>query len=280
MKKNFFISILCILFLGTGIKTVYSGVPNIDSVKAWKNDAKKLGVNLKDYTLIKEYKKVYDIASITKDSVKVYKSNASKLSINLSDYLTFCIALAPKGVSSTGTSNYIPKFTDNKSLSNSNIYQNSNYLGINTTTASASLELKTIGHSNIEAGFKITDNLNNELLKVSETARISINGASNSSKYGTDDATLASKNSGYTFQHAGSNLWLFDNNQHFQIGLQGSYIFMGSDSNHDIHIRTNGTNKLTIKTTGIVNLSSCPTSSTGLVSGDIWRNGTVLNIIP
>lgn len=142
MKKSFLISILCILFLGTAIKTVYGGVPNIDSVKAWKTEAKSLGVNLKDYTLIKEYKKVYDIASITKDSVKLYKSNASKLSINLSDYLTFCIALAPQGISSTGTSNYVPKFTNSDALENSIIYQNSSKLGIGTTTPTHKLSIE------------------------------------------------------------------------------------------------------------------------------------------
>jgi len=37
---------------------------------------------------------------------------------------------------------------------------------------------------------------------------------------------------------------------------------------------------MTIKSTGIINLSNVPTSAAGLVSGDIYRLGTVLNIVP
>jgi hypothetical protein len=41
-----------------------------------------------------------------------------------------------------------------------------------------------------------------------------------------------------------------------------------------------GANYLTIKSTGVINLQNVPTSATGLVSGDIYRLGTVLNIVP
>jgi hypothetical protein len=37
---------------------------------------------------------------------------------------------------------------------------------------------------------------------------------------------------------------------------------------------------ISVDASGNVNLSNLPTSSAGLVSGDLWRNGTVVNIIP
>jgi hypothetical protein len=40
-----------------------------------------------------------------------------------------------------------------------------------------------------------------------------------------------------------------------------------------------GTAVITVKSTGVVNIVGLPTSSAGLVSGDLWRNGLVVNVI-
>jgi hypothetical protein len=37
---------------------------------------------------------------------------------------------------------------------------------------------------------------------------------------------------------------------------------------------------MTIKDTGIINMSNVPASSVGLVSGDIYQTAGVLNIVP
>lgn len=45
-------------------------------------------------------------------------------------------------ITGLGTNNYIPKFTDNSGLINSNVYQSGNLVGINTTNMTADLDLR------------------------------------------------------------------------------------------------------------------------------------------
>ena len=47
-----------------------------------------------------------------------------------------------------------------------------------------------------------------------------------------------------------------------------------------VRLLSNNVTAVTIKTTGVVNIASMPTSSAGLVSGDLWNNAGVVNIIP
>jgi hypothetical protein len=42
---------------------------------------------------------------------------------------------------------------------------------------------------------------------------------------------------------------------------------------------TANTPRLAVKANGVINLASIPTVTTGLVTGDLWRNGNVINII-
>lgn len=49
----------------------------------------------------------------------------------------------------------------------------------------------------------------------------------------------------------------------------------GSSGNSD----NTPTTKMTIKGSGVINLASLPTSSTGLSAGDIWNNGNVIHIV-
>lgn len=48
----------------------------------------------------------------------------------------------------------------------------------------------------------------------------------------------------------------------------------------DLFFFTQGTIKFTIKSSGILNITSIPTSAAGLSSGDIWSNLGILNIVP
>jgi hypothetical protein len=51
----------------------------------------------------------------------------------------------------------------------------------------------------------------------------------------------------------------------------------GSDANVNLTLSGQGTGA--VKVASKLNLSSIPTSATGLVAGDVWRNGTTLNIV-
>ena len=46
----------------------------------------------------------------------------------------------------------------------------------------------------------------------------------------------------------------------------------------EIALGTNNTVRFTIKSDGVVNIASLPTSSAGLVTGDLWNNSGVLNV--
>ena len=40
------------------------------------------------------------------------------------------------------------------------------------------------------------------------------------------------------------------------------------------------TKKMTLKSSGVLNMSSCPTSTVGLSTGDIWSDSGTLKIVP
>lgn len=48
----------------------------------------------------------------------------------------------------------------------------------------------------------------------------------------------------------------------------------------NICLYTDNARRLTVKPNGVINFGACPTSSVGLVTGDIWSNSGVLSIIP
>jgi len=88
----------------------------------------------------------------------------------------------------------------------------------------------------------------------------------------------------------GSNIsFLSNNSSKGFVGLAGSLIgntdhsiclFGATSQSVKFFTNANTTSRLTIKTTGIINLSNVPTSSAGLVSGDIYQTAGVLNIVP
>jgi hypothetical protein len=65
------------------------------------------------------------------------------------------------------------------------------------------------------------------------------------------------------------------------VGLDGGgNAYLNQQSPFSLFLRSNGINVITIKSTGIINMSGVPTSSVGLVSGDIYQTAGVLNIVP
>lgn len=65
------------------------------------------------------------------------------------------------------------------------------------------------------------------------------------------------------------------------VGLDGGgNAYLNQQSAFSLFLRSNGINVITIKSTGIINFLNVPTSSVGLVSGDIYQTAGVLNIVP
>lgn len=81
----------------------------------------------------------------------------------------------PGGLTGSGTTNYVPYWTNSNTLSStSSIYISSENIGINSNTPTAQLYLKTNNGLNTEYGFKIENNVGGNLLKISKLGRIGI----------------------------------------------------------------------------------------------------------
>lgn len=111
-------------------------------------------------------------------------------------------------------------------------------------------------------------------------------------------------NNNFVVQNAAANLEVFDRqaiaggvgpalvgSQLYAAGKQDSFKLAanlvsataGSEATSlDFYVNRNASlvKRMTLKYDGTLNLFSLPTSSAGLVSGDLWRNGTVVNIVP
>lgn len=71
-----------------------------------------------------------------------------------------------------------------------------------------------------------------------------------------------------------------DNSTNLVQAIIGGKALFGTTSGHDLQFVTTGSSRLTIKSSGVINITSLPTSAAGLSSGDIWNNAGVLNIVP
>lgn len=129
-------------------------------------------------------------------------------------------------------------------------------------TPTARLHVKGANHLSASYAFKIDDDLSNSLFKITNTARTSINNASHNSPLGTDDAIFATQISGYTFQHAGNILWLYDNTVKMYNAISSTYGAIGTYTAHDFYIRTNNSDKIKIEnSTGYVGINQSILSS-------------------
>jgi hypothetical protein len=59
-------------------------------------------------------------------------------------------------------------------------------------------------------------------------------------------------------------------------------LFLCSKTGQGISLRSNGgaIDNLQVKSTGVINIANVPSSSVGLVTGDIYQTAGVLNIVP
>jgi hypothetical protein len=83
------------------------------------------------------------------------------------------------------------------------------------------------------------------------------------------------------FMQAGVNKgYVFSIQNDMEFWCETGKMTIGNASANNIEFKTTNTIRLTIKATGIINMSNVPNSSVGLLSGDIYQTAGVLNIVP
>jgi len=93
--------------------------------------------------------------------------------------------------------------------------------------------------------------------------------------------TYISGNTGIGTTTPGAKLEVVDTNgSQLLIGFGGVGANYYDAVNHYFRAAFGGAARMTIKSTGVINMSNVPTSAAGLVSGDIYQLAGVLNIIP
>jgi hypothetical protein len=149
--------------------------------------------------------------------------------------------LAAGLVTGSGTTNYLAKFTAGGTVGNSAIFESGGNVGIGTTSPAFNLDV-----------------------------------------YGGTVSTYAKvgRDTGYILLGAGldfSAIYARDNTDAQRpLYIEASNVLIGTETNSGFRLDVNGSLRANTR----VNFASLPTSSSGLVSGDLWRNGTVINIIP
>jgi hypothetical protein len=58
-----------------------------------------------------------------------------------------------------------------------------------------------------------------------------------------------------------------------------SNVFLGTDGSTNLIFETGASERMRIKSSGVINISNIPTSSTGLAAGDIWSDSGTLKIV-
>jgi hypothetical protein len=185
-------------------------------------------------------------------------------------------------LSGSGTTNYLAKFTAAGTVGDSGIYQdpsdnriviNNNYNGIsrlqiNNIDSGANAKTLVIALT--------TGNRYLALLSHGQNATGSIAGLSNA---GLQELQAGSDSTALLINAAGAIPIVFSNGsgiaERMRITPDGNLI-LNATVNAGFRLDVNGSLRANTR----VNFASLPTSSSGLVSGDLWRNGTVINIIP
>ena len=174
--------------------------------------------------------------------------------------------LAAGLITGSGTTNYLAKFTAAGTVGNSQVFDNGTNVGIGTTSPTQPLQLGEVSviSQDINSMY-IGSNFGNGVL-----------GKYIKSQYATQ-IHFDSAEGDITFKVAASGT----------AGAAITYLNtmqINSDGNVGINTSVNAGFKLdvngSLRANTRVNFASLPTSSSGLVSGDLWRNGTVINIIP
>jgi hypothetical protein len=161
--------------------------------------------------------------------------------------------LAAGLVTGSGTTNYLAKFTAGGTVGNSAVFESGGNVGIGTETPNflgKNRALTIIGTSNsiLELG------------------------------YGSSASAYLFTNLQNTVLSSVLNSPLvFNTNDTPRMRItEGGNVLINTTTNAGFRLDVNGSLRANTR----VNFASLPTSSSGLVSGDLWRNGTVINIIP
>jgi hypothetical protein len=144
------------------------------------------------------------------------------------------------------------------------------------TTTDNGYKLQVIGSCYIDSTTFINSSLetrgNIKRLATSTTAVPSINTENNVGSI-TQMRTWGTSASGVVFGVTIAGYSSFDTNN-------GLGLLFGTTDNAPIIIGTNDTERMRIKSTGVINISNIPTSAAGLSSGDIYSNLGILTIVP
>jgi hypothetical protein len=149
---------------------------------------------------------------------------------------------------------------------------NTVYAFSGSSTGSDNLSIGVGGGTNIyiKAGGSVGINTTSPGYTATNRQVVAINGGSGAG----EGAILA-------FMQAGVNKgYVFSIQNDMEFWCETGEMRIGNASSNKIEFRTNNIPRLTIKATGIINMSNVPNSSVGLLSGDIYQTAGVLNIVP
>jgi hypothetical protein len=149
-------------------------------------------------------------------------------------------------LSGSGTLNRLAKFTAAGTVGDSQIFDNGTNVGIGTASPSAKLDVNGDIYSN---------------------TRIIADIFGGYSGFDVRFTTNTGGTANLLFQTA--------NTERMRI-TSGGNLLINTATDAGFRLDVNGSLRANTR----VNFASLPTSSSGLVSGDLWRNGTVINIIP
>jgi hypothetical protein len=159
-------------------------------------------------------------------------------------------------LSGSGTLNRLAKFTAGGTVGDSQVFDNGTNVGIGTASPSRKLEVSQTGD-----------------------AFINIRGSYfNNSGIIFSDIDLSFDSCAIRNDRQNNALWFSTNgiNTERMRITSGGNLLINTPTNAGFRLDVNGSLRANTR----VNFVSLPTSSSGLVSGDLWRNGTVINIIP
>jgi len=173
-------------------------------------------------------------------------SSSTNGALSSTDWTTF-----NNKIGGSGTANYLAKFTDGGTVGDSQVFNNGTSVGIGTNTPFGAFTIKTAADS------KIT------FLEFDSIPTIGAFTDAGSSK--------KLKLSGFPLIFSGLGA---AGAEHARIANSGNLLI---NTTTDVGFRLDVNGSLRANTR--VNFASLPTSATGLVRGDLWRNGTVINIV-
>ena len=123
-----------------------------------------------------------------------------------------------------------------------------------------------------------TTSINTNYLEVKTTSTGTQAAAGIFMENSTSNGYLFKAGTGYTTYKtiAANDLGFYNNNIGGNISILNDY----TSGNINLAAGGSSTAHLTIKASGVINVSGIPTSSAGLVTGDLWSDGGTIKVIP